>query len=67
MPEAVEIPETPFEEKQEMLREIDEQRKKEDPNFKGAFHEKKNKKVVISKSQKKPATPTKKKYSKRKK
>ena len=30
-------------------------------------NEKKNKKVVISKSQKKPSTPTKNKYSKRKK
>jgi ATP-dependent RNA helicase RhlE len=67
MPEAVEIPETPFEEKQDMLREIDEQRKRDDPNFKGAFHEKKHKKVVISKSQKKPSTLTKNKYSKRKK
>lgn len=67
IPEAVEILETPFEEKQEMLREIDDQRRREDPNFKGAFHEKKNKKVVISKPQKKSATPTKNKFSKRKK
>jgi ATP-dependent RNA helicase RhlE len=67
MPEAVEVPETPFDEKQALLREIDEQRKKEDPNFKGAFHEKKNKKVVISKSHKKPSTPTKNKFAKRKK
>ena len=37
--------ETPFEEKQEMLREIDNQRRREDPDFKGAFHEKKNKPV----------------------
>ncbi|MFN8345612.1 MAG: DEAD/DEAH box helicase [Spirosomataceae bacterium] len=67
MPEAVEVPETPFDEKQAQLREIDEQRRKEDPNFKGAFHEKKNKKVVISKSYKKPAAPTKNKFAKRKK
>lgn len=32
---------TPFEEKQVMLREIDNQRRREDPDFKGAFHEKK--------------------------
>lgn len=32
---------TPFEEKQAMLREIDNQRRREDPDFKGAFHEKK--------------------------
>jgi ATP-dependent RNA helicase RhlE len=67
IPEAVEIPETPFEEKQEMLREIDNQRRREDPDFKGAFHEKKIKKVVNSKPQKKSTTPTKNKFSKRKK
>jgi ATP-dependent RNA helicase RhlE len=33
---------TPAEEQKEMLREIDNQRKKEDPDFKGAFHEKKD-------------------------
>ena len=41
LPDAVEIAETPFEENQFMLREIDMQRRKEDPDFKGAFHEKK--------------------------
>ncbi|MEZ0483037.1 DEAD/DEAH box helicase [Fibrella aquatica] len=41
IPEAVMQVETPFEEQQDMLREVDEQRKKEDPTFKGAFHEKK--------------------------
>ncbi len=41
IPEGVFQPETPFEEQQEMLREVDEQRRKEDPTFKGAFHEKK--------------------------
>lgn len=43
MPVEVEITETPFDEQQAMLREIDEQRRKEDPTFKGAFHEKKHK------------------------
>ncbi|MCR9062573.1 MAG: DEAD/DEAH box helicase [Cytophagales bacterium] len=43
IPSEVNIPETPFEESQEMLRAIDDQRKKEDPDFKGAFHEKKAK------------------------
>ncbi|MFN3784590.1 MAG: DEAD/DEAH box helicase [Spirosomataceae bacterium] len=42
LPADLEIAETPFEEKQLMLKEIDNQRKKEDPTFKGAFHEKKN-------------------------
>jgi ATP-dependent RNA helicase RhlE len=41
IPAEVEISETPPEEKQEMLREIDMQRKKDDPEYQGAFHEKK--------------------------
>jgi ATP-dependent RNA helicase RhlE len=41
LPAGLEISETPFEENQLMLREIDMQRQKEDPEFKGAFHEKK--------------------------
>lgn len=40
MPEGVEITNTPFEEQQMMNRAIDAQRKKEDPTYKGAFHEK---------------------------
>jgi ATP-dependent RNA helicase RhlE len=40
LPPAIEIEETPFEENQMMLREIDSQRKKEDPEYKGAFQEK---------------------------
>ncbi|AKD57780.1 DEAD/DEAH box helicase [Spirosoma radiotolerans] len=41
LPPEVEVTETPFEEEQAMLREIDEQRRKEDPTFLGAFHDKK--------------------------
>ena len=41
MPAKVEVTETLYEERQEMLREIDRQRRMEDPGFKGAFHEKK--------------------------
>ncbi|MEP7264022.1 MAG: DEAD/DEAH box helicase [Bacteroidota bacterium] len=40
-PKTVFIEETPYEENQLMLREIDSQKRKEDPDFKGAFHEKK--------------------------
>lgn len=40
----IEIFDTPFEENQEMNREIDRQKRIEDPSFKGAFHEKKSKK-----------------------
>jgi ATP-dependent RNA helicase RhlE len=43
IPNEVDIYDTPFEERQLMLREIDNQRKKEDPTFQGAFHEKKKK------------------------
>ncbi|SDL82361.1 DEAD/DEAH box helicase [Siphonobacter aquaeclarae] len=42
LPDEVEIENTPFDERQDMLREVDSQRKKEDPTFKGAFHEKKH-------------------------
>lgn len=43
LPSVVEVTETPFDEQQAMLREVDEQRRKEDPTFLGAFHEKKAK------------------------
>lgn len=45
LPRAVEVTETPFDEEQSMLREIDEQRRKEDPTFAGAFHDKKEKNI----------------------
>ena len=41
IPEEVDIAETSTEERQEQLREIDRQRKIDDPEFKGAFHQKK--------------------------
>lgn len=43
IPSQVEVIETPFDEQQAMLREMDEQRRKDDPTFLGAFHEKKAK------------------------
>ncbi len=43
IPSAVEIAVTSNEEKQEMNREIDRQKHLENPEYKGAFHEKKNK------------------------
>lgn len=42
LPEGIEVAKTPFEESQEIAREIDRQKRKEDPTFKGAFHERKN-------------------------
>ncbi|WP_199121201.1 DEAD/DEAH box helicase [Pedobacter sp. ASV28] len=43
LPANVFVEETPYDERQAMAREIDAQKRKEDPDFKGAFHEKKNK------------------------
>ena len=41
LPNDIKVEETPFLEHQDMLRSVDEQRKREDPDFKGAFHDKK--------------------------
>jgi ATP-dependent RNA helicase RhlE len=41
IPADVFVEETPYEERQDQAREIDLQKRKEDPEFKGAFHEKK--------------------------
>jgi ATP-dependent RNA helicase RhlE len=41
LPPDVFVDETPYEEKQDQDREIDLQKRREDPDFKGAFHEKK--------------------------
>lgn len=41
LPASVEITKTSFEEAQEMAREIDQQKRRDDPEFKGAFHDKK--------------------------
>ena len=43
IPEGVEVTDTGFEERQKQKREVDRQRKIDDPAFKGAFHEKKKK------------------------
>ncbi|RYC67790.1 MULTISPECIES: DEAD/DEAH box helicase [Spirosoma] len=50
IPRVVEITETPFDEQQALLREVDEQRRKEDPTFLGAFHEKKAKNMAPARS-----------------
>jgi ATP-dependent RNA helicase RhlE len=46
IPKEVTIEETDFEEGQMMDRELDNMKKKADPKFKGAFHEKKNQKTA---------------------
>jgi ATP-dependent RNA helicase RhlE len=56
LPVGVAIEKTAFEEQQEIAREIDDFKKRKDPDFKGAFHEKKQ---VFS--EKKPASDQRKK------
>ncbi|TDB68858.1 DEAD/DEAH box helicase [Arundinibacter roseus] len=41
LPAELETVKTPFDENQDQLREIDQQKRREDPTFQGAFHEKK--------------------------
>ncbi|KLT67508.1 DEAD/DEAH box helicase [Pedobacter sp. BMA] len=50
IPVGVYIDETPYEERQHIAREIDMQKRKDDPDFRGAFHEKKNAKVIEQKA-----------------
>jgi ATP-dependent RNA helicase RhlE len=52
VPEEVDIAPTPAPERQDMLREIDNQKRKEDPTFLGAFHDKKK---VYRPAMKKPS------------
>jgi ATP-dependent RNA helicase RhlE len=53
IPESVDMPPTPFEEKQEYARELDRLKQRENPDYKGAFHEKKAQpKVNIGKGEK---------------
>ena len=57
LPETIEIPETPFAENQEMEREIDQQKRKENPDYKGAFHEKKTRKSKQKNKQRRRSKP----------
>lgn len=47
IPSGVDITNTPFEEKQAYARELDRLKQRDDPNYKGAFHEKKERKKRI--------------------
>ncbi len=64
LPAEVFVEETPYEERQAIAREIDMQKRKEDPTFLGAFHEKK--KVFAPAQKKNDRTPSwkKKKFKK---
>lgn len=53
MPEEVQVTKTPFEEQQTINRAIDAQKMKEDPTYKGAFHEKTSYHTKIKKKQNK--------------
>ena len=50
IPEKLLVKETPFAEAQAMAKEIDMQKRKENPDFKGAFHEKKFAKSKLTKN-----------------
>ncbi len=74
IPAEVFIEETPYDEKQNIAREIDLQKRKEDPDFKGAFHEKKHAAAIAAKERekaklksKKPSKPHSKRFDKKKK
>ncbi len=43
LPKDLQIEATSFEEQQDMARQVDQQKRKSDPNYQGAFHEKKKK------------------------
>lgn len=63
LPESVFVEQTPFEERQDQAREIDLQKRRENPDFKGAFHEKKTetqrKKFDAEKAKRNPRTAAK--------
>ncbi|MCY1506465.1 ATP-dependent RNA helicase RhlE [compost metagenome] len=68
IPIGVFVEETPYEERQHIAKEIDLQKRKEDPDFKGAFHEKKNAKQIEERERNKArATAHKQKVFKNKK
>lgn len=54
LPEGVFVEETPYEERQAIAREIDMQKRKDNPEFKGAFHEKKSSNVHKDNKSKNP-------------
>jgi ATP-dependent RNA helicase RhlE len=54
LPAGIEVEATPFEERQSQLREIDEQKRRADPTFKGAFHEKKKRPHTSSSARRDP-------------
>lgn len=58
VPDGLEVEKTPFEEQQEMDLKLDEQRKRANPDFKGAFHEKKLKNQIPNTKRPKTKVPS---------
>lgn len=67
IPAGVFIEETPYAERQAIAREIDAQKRKENPDFKGAFHEKKNAHKIAQQAREKAKTVHQKKAAQEKK
>ena len=59
LPATVFVEETPYEERQAMAREIDLQKRKDNPDFQGAFHEKKLKNTKGDRPKPKAQSPAK--------
>ena len=59
LPATVFVEETPYEERQAMAREIDLQKRKDNPDFQGAFHDKKLKNTKGDRPKPKPKSPAK--------
>ncbi len=57
LPSQIQTYETPFEEQQEILKELDKQKRRDNPDFQGAFHEKKHVLAKKEASKKKPKKP----------
>ncbi|HMI00898.1 MAG TPA: DEAD/DEAH box helicase [Pedobacter sp.] len=55
LPGEVFVDETPYDEKQAIAKAIDDQKRKDDPDFKGAFHEKKHAAAIAAAARKKPS------------
>lgn len=55
LPPEVFVEETPYDERQAINKAIDDQKRKEDPTFKGAFHEKKHAAAIADAARKKAA------------
>ena len=67
LPPGLEIAKTPFEEQQAIAMEIDRQKHRENPDYKGAFHEKKERKLSKGKGVKNKKGGSKKNFSRKSK